>query len=400
MSLAESDHPLDTTKADSFHPGAVLTVAGGHAIHDTYVGFVPVMLPHFIERFALSNTKAGWLSACTQMPSIMQPLFGHLADRLVLRWVVMLAPAITATLMSLAGWAPTYLTLALLLITVGVSSAAFHAVGSATAGHLSAQHLGKGLSVWMVGGELGSTVGPLLAAGTLGVLSMKGLSWLMLLGWAASFMLYLRLRNAPLHAVANVDRPEWRHLLVRMRRMLLIMIGLVVLRAMAVSAAAVFSPIFLKEEGSSGLVAAIAVAVFQAAGMAGTLGAGWISDRAGRRVVLLFGATAGPAGLLLFTILDGWIRFPFLAVAGAAMVSMHPVCMALVQETFPESRGLANALYLSSVFVISSSAAVLVGVLGDGIGLRPAFIVSAIITVLSLPLIMALPQDRGRTAAT
>ena len=73
--------------------------------------------------------------------------------------------------------------------------------------------------------------------------------------------------------------------------------------------------------------------------------------------------------------------------------------MALVQETFPESRGLANALYLSTVFVVSSAAAVVVGILGDGIGLRPAFVVSALITLLSVPLILVLPRDRGRVPA-
>jgi len=307
-----------------------------------------------------------------------------------------LAPAVTATLMSLVGWAPGYTGLAVLLTIVGLSSAAFHAVGSATAGHLSARHLGKGLSVWMVGGELGSALGPILAAGALTVLSLKGLSWLMVLGWVASFVLYLKLRNAPLHPVVSADRPGLRPSLGKMRRVLLLMAGLVMLRAMAVSAPSVFAPIFLKQEGSSSLVAGAGVALFQAAGMAGTLGAGWISDHVGRRVVLLFGALVGPASLLLFTALDGWARFPFLAMAGAATVSMHPVCMALVQETFPESRGLANALYLSMVFVISSGAAIVVGALGDSIGLRPAFVVSAVVTFLSVPLIFVLPRDRRR----
>lgn len=374
----------------------MLTVAAGHTVHDTYVGFVPVLLPSFVERFALSNTRAGSLAAFTQLPSILQPFFGHLADRLVLRWVVTLAPAVTATLMSLVGWAPGYTGLAVLLTIVGLSSAAFHAVGSATAGHLSARHLGKGLSVWMVGGELGSALGPILAAGALTVLSLKGLSWLMVLGWVASFVLYLKLRNAPLHPVVSADRPGLRPSLGKMRRVMLLMAGLVMLRAMAVSAPSVFAPIFLKQEGSSSLVAGAGVALFQAAGMAGTLGAGWISDHVGRRVVLLFGALVGPASLLLFTALDGWARFPFLAMAGAATVSMHPVCMALVQETFPESRGLANALYLSMVFVISSGAAIVVGALGDSIGLRPAFVVSAVVTFLSVPLIFVLPRDRRR----
>lgn len=400
MSLAESivqpSEEQSPIEDSVFRPGDVITIAASHTVHDSYTGFVPVLLPSFVERFALSNTLAGWLAAFTQLPSILQPFFGHLADRFVLRWVVMLAPAVTATLMSLAGWAPNYLALGLLFTVAGLSSAAFHAVGSATAGRLSARHLGKGLSVWMVGGELGSALGPIMVAGVLTVLTLKGLSWLMVVGWLASFVLYLRLRNAPLHPVVSEDRPDWRLSLRGMRRVMLLMAGLVILRAMAVSAGSVFAPIFLKQEGSSGLVAGASVALFQAAGMVGTLGAGWMSDRVGRRAVLLFGVLVGSASLLLFIALDGWARFPFLALAGATTVSMHPVCMALVQETFPESRGLANALYLSTVFVISSGGAVVVGALGDSIGLRPAFVVAAVVTVLSVPLILVLPREGMR----
>ncbi|MBP1632048.1 MAG: putative Arabinose efflux permease family protein [Acidobacteria bacterium] len=383
-----------------FPAGRVLTVSAGHAAHDTYAGFLPVLLPHFVERFTLSNTQAGWLSAFASLPSILQPVFGHLADRLVLRWVVILAPAITATLMSLTGWAPSYLALAFLLGAAGLSSAAFHAVGSAAAGRLSARHLGRGMSLWMVGGELGSTLGPMLAAAALTVLTMKELGLVMVLGWAASFLLYLQLRRVPLQGVSGADRPHWRHSLGRMRRLMLLMGALILLRALALSAASVFSPLLLKGEGSSGFVAGAAVALFQAAGVAGTLAAGWLSDRLGRRPVLLFGVLAGPAGLLLFVSLHGWVRFAFLALAGATLVSLHPVYMALVQESFPESRGLANAVYLSMVFVISSAAAVAVGALGDALSLRWAFVVGALVTLLSLPLLLLLPrQERVAGAA-
>jgi MFS family permease len=110
-------------------------------------------------------------------------------------------------------------------------------------------------------------------------------------------------------------------------------------------------------------------------------------------VVLLTGVLVGPTALLLFALAGGWVRFPLLFLAGAATESMHPACMALVQETFPESRGLANALYLSTVFVMSSVAAVAVGALGDGLGLRWAFVISALVVFLSLPLILWLPRE-------
>jgi len=396
VSLVEpvEPEPAEVKPPDSsFRAGPIVAISAGHAAHDTYIGFLPVLLPSFVERFGLSNTRAGALSAFTQLPSLLQPFFGHLADRLALRWMVTLAPGITATLMSLVGWAPSYAVLALLLTTAGISSAAFHAVASATAGRLSARHLGRGMSVWMVGGELGSALGPLLAAGALGLLALKGLAWLMLLGWAASFVLHLQLRRLPAGSLP-AGRPGWRRAVGGMRRVMGTVGAMGVLRGMALSAPWTFGPILLKEEGSSDLLAGAALTLYLTAGMIGTLGAGWLSDRLGRRAILLAATLAGPAGLLLFIFVGGWPRFVFLAVAGLGTVAIHPVCMALVQETFPENRGLANALYLSTVFIISSLAAVAVGALGDAIGLRPAFVVSGAVTFLSVPLIFLLPPDR------
>ena len=395
MSLVEDIPPPpgeEPAPESSFRAGPILTISAGHAAHDTFIGFVPVLLPSFAERFALSNTKLGALSAFTQLPSLLQPVFGHLADRLALRWMVTLAPGVTATLMSLTGWAPGYAVLALLLTTAGISSAAFHAVASATAGRLSVRHLGRGLSLWMVGGELGSAVGPLLAAGALALLTLKGLAWLMILGWAASIALHMQLRRVP-PGFGQAERPHWRLALGRMRRVMGIVAALAVLRGMALSAPWTFGPILLQDEGHGDLASGAALTLYLAAGMIGTLGAGWLSDRLGRRVILLGGTLAGPSALLLFIAVGGWTRFIFLALAGAATVALHPVCMALVQETFPESRGLANALYLSTVFIISSVAAVAVGALGDAIGLRSAFVISGAVTFLSLPLIFLLPAD-------
>ena len=134
--------------------------------------------------------------------------------------------------------------------------------------------------------------------------------------------------------------------------------ALVLLRAMAVSAPWVFAPLLLESEGSSALVAGASATLFQGAGVLGTLLAGWLSDRLGRRPVLIGAVLIGAPSLLAFVGLHGWVRFVFLMLAGASLVSLHPIYMAMVQGTFPESRGLANAIYLSMVFVISSGAAV------------------------------------------
>ena len=108
---------------DQFQLGKIATVAGGHAVHDTFTAFLPPLLPRFVDKFALSNTAAGLLSTFLQMPSLLQPVIGHLADRTALRWIVVLGPAVTATAMSSLGWAPSYFVLALVLVVAGVSVA-------------------------------------------------------------------------------------------------------------------------------------------------------------------------------------------------------------------------------------------------------------------------------------
>jgi FSR family fosmidomycin resistance protein-like MFS transporter len=180
-----------------FKAANVLTVAASHALHDTYQAFLPPLLPAFIANLSLSKTEAGVLVALLDLPSLLQPLIGHWADRVNLRHMVILGPAVTAVLMSLIGIAPSYGALALLLTLAGVSRAAFHAVGPVVAGRVSGRRLGRGMGLWMVGGRLGPTLGPILAVGAVQILGLRGLPWMMVLGIVGSALLLLRLRDMP-----------------------------------------------------------------------------------------------------------------------------------------------------------------------------------------------------------
>ncbi|MCH2576080.1 MFS transporter, partial [Candidatus Poribacteria bacterium] len=70
---------------------------------------------------------AGGLTIFTQIPSLLNPLIGYLADRMSLRYFVIFAPALTATLVSCLGLANNYLSLVLILLLAGVSVAGIHA---------------------------------------------------------------------------------------------------------------------------------------------------------------------------------------------------------------------------------------------------------------------------------
>ncbi|MEJ2558485.1 MAG: MFS transporter, partial [Anaerolineae bacterium] len=118
---------------------------------------------------------------------------------------------------------------------------------------------------------------------------------------------------------------------------------------------------------------------------------GSVSDRLGRRRVLLISLLTTTLFMFVFLELNGWARFPVLLILGLTALSITPVVMALVQESFPDNRALANGIYMALNFSIRSGAVVVVGMLGDLFGMRLAFTASAIIPLLGVPFILLLP---------
>jgi len=298
--------------------------------------------------------------------------------------------------MSLLGVAPSYATLALFLTVTGVSSASIHAVGPVMVGTLSGRKLGRGMSFWMVGGELGRTLGPIAVVTAVRLLTLRGTPWLMLAGLLASALLYVRLRDVPRRAPNAGQALPWRQALRAMRPLLLPLTGFIVVRGFMTVSLTTYLPIFLSEEGADLWFAGASLTVLEAAGVVGAMLGGSISDRLGRRLILTISMLTAPSLMFAFLAIKGWIQFPLLLVLGFTALSVTPVLMALVQESYPENRALANGIFMALSFVLRSGVVVAIGVLGDRFGLRLAFTVSAVIPLLGLPLIYLLPRKHSR----
>jgi FSR family fosmidomycin resistance protein-like MFS transporter len=383
-------------EVEQFQTDGVLTMSAGHAVHDTYTGFLSPLLPAFIDSLALTKTEAGLLTVFNQGPSLLQPFIGHLADHVSLRYLVILAPAVTATAMSLLGIAPGYAVLALLLMVTGLSSAALHSVAPVMAGRLSGSNLGRGMGFWMVGGELGRTLGPLIIAGYFALRpdSLASMPWLMVGGWLASVLLYVRLKDVSGRPPNAGQGLAWRPALKVMGPVLVPLAGIIVARSFMSAALTTYLPVFLTGEGAQLWFAGISLSVLEAAGVVGALAGGALSDRIGRPATLFISLAATPVLMFAFLAVSGWLRFPLLLALGLTSLSVVPVLMALMQETFPENRALANGTYMALSFGIRSIVVVVVGAMGDLWGMRLAFTISAVVPLLGLPFLLMLPKRR------
>jgi len=383
---------------EAFHAAEVLSLVTGHAVHDSYPAYLAPLLPRFVDTFGLTGASAGALAAFLQLPSLIQPFVGYLADRRALRWIVILGPAVTGTAMSFLGWAPNYLALALMLVVAGTSVASFHATAPVATGYLSGRRLGRGMGLWMVGGELGRTLGPILVAGALTVLSMRELGFLAVLGIATSGFLALRLRAVVLRTKEGAEQPPWGPALRGMLGLMGLLGGLVALRSLMISASTVFLPLYLTEHGASLFVAGAAVSILEGAGIVGAFLGGWVSDHLGRRAVLLFGHAVAPVALLGFLVTDGGLRLVLLVIVGMSLLAIPPVMMAVVQERSAQSRALANGVYLSMSFAIRSAAAIVFGAVADAVGLTAAMVVAALAMAAGLPLAWRIGAPRSPAA--
>jgi len=369
----------------------VVKIAGAHAAHDTYSSFLPPLLPVFIERLALTKAEAGLLTVFLQGPSLLQPLIGHLGDRRDLRALVVSTPTVTAVCMCLLGVAPGYGIIALLLATTGLSSAMLHALAPVAAGRFSGRRLGFGMGFWMVGGELGRTIGPIVLVSAIATLGLAGLPWLMVGGLAASALLASGLRGARPEPDADRSRRAAGPGGPSMRRFFLPLTGIVGARAVMMAAFTTFLPVFLREEGLSLWWAGASLSILEGAGVVGALTGGAASDRLGRKRILLGSLLLTPALMVGFVFAAGWGRLPLLLGLGFAGLMATPVIMAAVIESFPGNRALANGNYMALNFVARAVAVVLVGVVADAFGMRQAFLACAAVGVFGVPFVFFLP---------
>ena len=392
---SESTLKTDKTargKDQDFQTGKILALSIGHFIHDVYSSFLFPLLPLLIEKLSMSLTQAGFLSTIMQIPALLNPYIGVMADRISVRYFVILAPALTAVPMSLIGMAPSYGVLLILLFITGISVSVFHVPAPVMISELSAARKGRGMSFFMTGGELARTVGPLVAVAAVAVFGLEDFYPVMIFGLLSTIWLYFQFRTAPVKQVSSNRKlsilETWRNL----SNVLLPLTAIMVTRGFMHASMTAFLPTYIKMETGNLWLAGIALTLFEAAGVAGVLTAGSISDWFGRRKTLLVSLLGAPLFLFVFALSGGGLRVAALIVTGFTLLSTTPVMLALVQENARQAPAAANGLFMMISFIARSAVVVVVGFIADRIGLNAAYLISAAMGLIGIPFILMLPK--------
>ena len=370
----------------------LVTLMVGHFTVDSYAGIIPVLYPLLIGRFKLSLATVGLVSlAYSGMAAISQPLFGLLADRFGTRFTG-LALAWTAMTFALVGFISSFPLLLGLALLSGLGSGAFHPLGALDVRTLlPTWRQSLGMSVYVTAGTVGLALGPLIGVLAFGLYSLHGTGLLVIPGFAAGGYLLWRLRAdrrpaAAPSALRLASRPVPVFALT-------VVIGVMMSRSCTVSVFQAFTPTWYRELGyGPGFYGPLATTLVLASA-AGTVGAGSLADRFGRRAVILTTLVLSLPAIALYTLYPGPFAFVTAILIGFLAASTAPLLLLMAQQLMAERAGLASGLVMGLGFVTGAVGIPINGAIADAIGLQKSLMTHLVLVTLTLGIAWFLPRE-------
>jgi FSR family fosmidomycin resistance protein-like MFS transporter len=356
----------------------------GHLWVDASQGILPVALVKLKDAFALTYLQVGIVTSVLNFTSSMiQPLAGYIADRFRLGWFIPYGIMWTAICMGLLGWAPNYHTLLILVGFAGLGTAAFHPRAMMTVSLLSGARKGLGTAIFSTGGNLGFAIGPVVGSFLVLGLGLRATAGLIVPGLLIAITILLYRRNILGRDVSHPvpsSPSDQKDLLIPWVPLALVCL-IVTLRSWVYMSFITYLPLFLQGQGLELRKASLLLTVFLAGGAAAGLYGGHLSDRIGRKTVIIVSMLCYPVFTSLMIISkEPWL-WVLTAASGASLLASFSVTIVLAQEFLPRNLGLASGLILGLGFGTGGLGVAASGWMADHMGLYQTLWIMALVPV-------------------
>jgi FSR family fosmidomycin resistance protein-like MFS transporter len=366
-----------------------------HMMVDGYGNIYAPLLPLLIPRLDLSLAAAGTLTMLFQLSaSVAQIGFGHLADRWHPRILVITGPIVAVSILSFVGTATSPLMLGAILVIGGLGGAAFHPPAAALAHRLGGTRPGFSMSVYITGGTLGFSLGPLLFAP---FAERFGLTWTPLLALPGLAVVAFFISRVPAIPVHTAGGSGFRALRPYARPLALLYL-IVVLRTLAAISFATFLPVMLTRRGLSlGASGTVVAGYLFASGLGGFVG-GPAADRFGPKRVIALSLVLSAPFLFIAPTLTGWQFQIVVAIGGFFLQSTLPVNVTFGQAIAPVSAATVSSLMMGFAWGMGGLSVPIVGLIADRIGIEPTLRGLALVPLAAAACALPLPS-RAHVAA-
>lgn len=372
-----------------------------HFLNDLVQSMIPAIYPILKTTFALNFTQIGLITLTFQaVASLLQPLIGLYTDKRPMPYSLPMGMCFSFTGLLLLAAAPSFPVILLAAALVGVGSAVFHPESSRVARMASGGRHGFAQSLFQVGGNTGSAVGPLLAAFIVLRNGQGSIAW-----FSAAIVLAIAVLIGvsgwyKRHHAAKLAIKTAHHALPApvVRRSLLILVVLTFSKNFYLASITSFYTFYLIHRFNVGVQSAqLHLFVFLGAAAAGTLVGGAIGDRFGRKFVIW----ASILGVLPFTLLLPHASLAMTGVLsvliGFILASAFSAILVYAQELVPGKVGMISGLFFGLAFGFAGIGAAALGRLADHTSIEFVYQVCAFLPMIGL-LTIFLPNLDHRPA--
>ena len=392
--------PTENSKGTAF--GILGAISFSHMLNDMIQSLILAIYPLLQAEFSLSFMQIGLITLTFQITSsLFQPLVGHYTDKHPMPWSLPIGMCFTLSGLIILALAGSFTTVLLAAALVGTGSSIFHPESSRVARMASGGRHGLAQSIFQVGGNFGSSLGPLLAALVIAPYGQGNVAWFSLAALLAIVVLlqigrwysaqHRITKNRPPVTVVN---PLARNKVILAISILLLLIFSKYFYMASISSYYTFY--LIDKFGLSIQNAQIHLFAFLFAVAAGTMIGGPVGDRIGRKYVI-WGSILGVAP---FTLLLPYVSLYWTGVLtviiGFILASAFSAILVYAQELLPGRIGMVSGLFFGFAFGMGGLGAAVLGVLADYTSIELVYKICAFLPLLGIVTIF-LPDIRQKS---
>ncbi len=363
-----------------------------HLLNDMVQSLLPSIYPMLKSALHLDFAQIGLITLVNQLTaSLLQPAIGYYTDRRPQPQSLAIGMTFTLAGLVLLAWSAHFATVLAAAALIGVGSSVFHPESSRIARLASGGQHGLAQSLFQVGGNAGSALGPLLAALIVLPRGQYSLLWFaaapvvaLTVLWRVGGWYSHRVRR-PAQPSAAAQVPHHGLTRAQVMRALAVLLVLVFSKYVYLASLGTYYTFYLIETFDVSVRSAqLHLFVFLGAIAAGTILGGPLGDRFGRKYVI-WGSIVG---VLPFTVALPYVNLALAgvlsAVIGVILASAFSAILVYAQELVPDNVGMIAGLFFGLAFGIGGLGAAALGLLADATSIALVFRVCAWLPVLGL----------------
>lgn len=352
----------------------------GHLCTDLSGGALPALLPFLVLYYDLDYAAVGGLMfASSFLSSVIQPVFGYLADKLSHSWFLVAGVFLSGACFALTGFFSNYWAIFTVIALMGIGGSMFHPEAARLVHAVSGRNEGQAMGIFSVGGNGGFGIGPLLVVGAVTAFGMPGMAVFAVIAVVMSLFLIRVLPSLRQAAQAipaagageaksrtAVGTNDWR----QFSKLTVV----IIFRAIAVAALNSFLPLFcIHILGSSEAVGSLVLSVLSLSGIIMTLWGGNLADRYGCvRTLRVCCVLFVPLMILLTLTQKIWLVYLLLLPLSFCISGAYSAYVVLGQRYLARSIGFASGVTMGLAFSIGGMLVPVLGWLADQYGLMLA----------------------------